>query len=129
LALAPGWTPVHFFIILEDMARRDYLTQTELMVMLAIVRLGEKAYAVPIATEILERSGREIATASVYAVLERLEDSKLVESELGEATATRGGRAKTYYRLTNTGLAQLRETRNALRQLWRGVPRLKGRTA
>jgi len=111
------------------MTRRDYLTQTELMVMLAIVRLGEKAYAVPIATEILGRTGREIATASVYAVLERLEDSRLVESELGEATAIRGGRAKTYYRLTNTGLAQLRETRNALRQLWRGMPRLKGRTA
>jgi PadR family transcriptional regulator PadR len=108
------------------MARRDYLTQTELMVMLAIVRLGEKAYAVPIATEIFNRTGREIATASVYAVLERLEDSTLVESELGEATATRGGRAKTYYQLTNSGLAQLRETRNALRQLWRGVPRLKG---
>jgi DNA-binding PadR family transcriptional regulator len=119
----------YFFTILEDMARRDYLTQTELMVMLAIVRLGDKAYAVPIATEILNRTGREIATASVYAVLERLEDSKLVDSELGEATATRGGRAKTYYRLTNTGLAQLRETRNALRQLWRGMPRLKGRTA
>jgi DNA-binding PadR family transcriptional regulator len=111
------------------MTRRDYLTQTELMVMLAIVRLGEKAYAVPIVTEIHQRTGREIATASVYAVLERLEDSGLVESELGEATAARGGRAKTYYRLTTSGIAQVRETQHALRQLWRGLPRLKGRPA
>jgi len=109
------------------MGRRDYLTQTELMVMLAIVRLGEDAYAVPIATAIHERTGREIATASIYAVLERLEDGGLVESELGEATAMRGGRAKTYYRLTNTGLAQIRETRHALQQMWRGLPRFKGR--
>ena len=108
------------------MASRDYLTQTELMVMLAILRLGEKAYGVPIAEEILAQTRREVATASIYAVLERLEDRGLVESELGEATAERGGRAKTYFRVTAQGLTQLKETRNALRQLWRGIPGLRG---
>lgn len=111
------------------MARRDYLTQTELMVLLAIVRLGKEAYAVPIAAEIHARTGREMATASVYAVLERLEDATLVESELGEATAERGGRAKTYYRLTAQGLAQVRETQRALQQLWRGLPRIRSKPA
>ena len=78
--------------------------------MLAILRLGEEAYGVPISAEILARTGREIATASVYAVLERLEDQGLVTSALGEATAARGGRAKTYFRLTAKGVSQLRET-------------------
>jgi len=105
------------------MARRDYLTQTELMVMLAILRLRDEAYGVPISTEIFERTGREVATASVYAVLERLEDQGLVESQMGEATATRGGRAKTYFRVTAKGSAQLRETQRALELMWRGLPR------
>jgi DNA-binding PadR family transcriptional regulator len=107
------------------MAQRTYLTQTELMILLAILRLKNEAYGVPISTEIRARTGREVAAASVYAILERLEAGGLVTSALGEATATRGGRAKTYFRLTARGIAQVRETQHALQQLWRGLPRLK----
>ncbi|MEJ1965752.1 MAG: helix-turn-helix transcriptional regulator [Gammaproteobacteria bacterium] len=107
------------------MAKRDYLTQTELMILLAILRLKDEAYGVPISAEILARTGREVATASVYAILERLEVRGLVRSQLGEATAARGGRAKTYFRLTAKGVSQVRETQDALQQLWRGLSRLK----
>ena len=105
------------------MGQRTYLTQTELMILLAIVRLKDGAYGVPISAEILARTGREVAAASVYAILERLEDQGLVASMLGEATAMRGGRAKTYFRLTAKGIAQVRETQHALQQLWHGLQR------
>lgn len=108
------------------MADRAYLTQTELMILLAIMRLKDEAYGVPISAEILDRTGREVATASVYAILERLEDRGFVKSQLGEATAMRGGRAKTYFRVTAKGTAQVRETQHALQELWRGLP-LKGK--
>ena len=110
------------------MADRAYLTQTELMILLAILRLKDEAYGVPISAEILERTGREVATASVYAILERLADRGFVKSQLGEATAMRGGRAKTYFRLTAKGAAQVKETQHALQELWRGLL-LKGKPA
>jgi PadR family transcriptional regulator, regulatory protein PadR len=103
------------------MAQRDYLTQTELMILLAILQLKDEAYGVPICAEILNRTGREVAAASVYAILERLGERGFVESELGEATAMRGGRAKTYFRVTARGITQVRETQHALQGLWRGL--------
>src|ERR1700719_1444477 len=107
------------------MGKRDYLGSFELMVMLALIRLGETAYGVPISREVEERSGREVALGSVYATLERLEEKGLVSSELGEPTAERGGRAKRYFRVTAKGLREVRETQAALKKLWRALPQLE----
>jgi len=107
------------------MSRRD-IGNFELMVLLALIRLGDKAYGVPISQEIETRSGREVAIGSVYAALERLEGKGLVSSELGEATAERGGRAKRYFHVTGKGLKEVRETQRALMKLWQGLPELSG---
>ncbi len=61
------------------------------MVMLAVMRLEENAYGVPISREIENTTKREVAIGSVYAALERLEDKSLVASRVGEPTAERGG--------------------------------------
>ncbi len=106
------------------MSKRAYLSQTELMVMLAILRLGRDAYGIPIAQEIGTRTGRELAIGVVYATLGRLEDDALVRSEMGESTAARGGRAKTYFRVTAKGLRQVRDAQRSLQQLWGGIPQL-----
>jgi PadR family transcriptional regulator, regulatory protein PadR len=117
-----------FFTILEEMARREYLGNFELIVMLALTRLHEDAYGVTISREIEEQIGREVARASVYAVLERLESKGLVSSELGEPTPERGGRAKRYFRITAQGLREVRQTRQVLTKLWKRLPQLEGRT-
>jgi DNA-binding PadR family transcriptional regulator len=119
----------HFFIIIEQMAHRGYLGEFELMVLLALIRLGDGAYGVPISREIERRSGREAALGSVYAALERLEEKGLATSRLGDPTAERGGRAKRYFRVTAQGLREVRETQRALVNLWRGLPQLGGGTA
>lgn len=93
--------------------------------MLSLMRLNENAYGVPICREIEERSGRGVAVGSVYAALERLEEKGLVSSSVGESTAERGGRAKRYFRATSKGLRTVRETRQALTSLWRGLPELE----
>jgi PadR family transcriptional regulator, regulatory protein PadR len=111
------------------MAKRDYLGSFELIVMLALMRLREDAYGVPISREIEERVGREVALASVYATLERLESKGLVSSELGEPTSERGGRAKRYFQVTAKGLREVRQTRQALMKLWKRVPQLEGGSA
>lgn len=108
------------------MSRRTYLGEFELMVILALIRLGDDAYGVPIGRGIEESSGREVALGSVYAALERLEKKGFVSSNVGESTPERGGRAKRYFRVTNAGLRQVRKTRQTLLSLWRGLPQLEG---
>jgi DNA-binding PadR family transcriptional regulator len=115
-----------FFIIIEEMPKRSNLGDFELMVMLALLRLGDDAYGVPISREIEQQSGREVALGSVYATLERLEGRGLVSSHLGKPTAERGGKAKRYFRVTSNGLRKAQETRRALMKLWRGLPELEG---
>jgi PadR family transcriptional regulator, regulatory protein PadR len=118
------------FTILEEMAKREYLGNFELIVMLALMRLhDEDAYGVTISREIEEQIGREVARASVYAVLERLESKGLASSKLGESTPERGGRAKRYFHITAKGLREVHQTRRALTKLWKGLPQLEGRMA
>jgi PadR family transcriptional regulator len=108
------------------MSDHTYLGGLELAVMLALVRLGEDAYDVPIAQEIERQTEREVALGSVYAALERLQGKGFVSCRLGEPTAARGGKAKKYFRPTSQGLREVRETRYALMNLWRGLRELQG---
>jgi PadR family transcriptional regulator, regulatory protein PadR len=100
--------------------------ELELMVLLALVRLGEDAYGVQISRGLYELTRRDVALGSVYAALDRLAEKGFVTSQLGEPTPERGGRAKRYFRITAAGLRTLRATRSALTSLWSGVPALEG---
>jgi PadR family transcriptional regulator PadR len=106
--------------------RRDYLGSFELMVLLAVMRLGDDAYGVPITRELEDHTGHEVAVASVYAALQRLEEKGLVSSSLGEPTPERGGKAKKYFRITGKGVREARNTQRALIRLWHKVPQLEG---
>jgi PadR family transcriptional regulator PadR len=118
-----------FFAILEEMSKRIYLGEFELMVMLVLIRLDEEAYGVPISTELQRITGREVALGSVYAALERLEQKGMISSTLGDPTAARGGRAKRYFHVTPRGKIAVNRTRTALVNLWQGIPLLKGERA
>jgi PadR family transcriptional regulator, regulatory protein PadR len=111
------------------MAKREFMGGFELLVLLALIRLGDEAYGVPVSEAIEESSGREVALGSVYITLGRLERNGLVSSRLGEATAERGGRAKTYFRITAKGLREVRQAQQTLINLWHGLPQLRGGTA
>lgn len=117
---------VAMFIISEDMAR-DLLTDFELMILLAILRVEEEAYGVQIAREIETTAGRRVLLGAVYTALARLERNGLVTSAIGTPTRERGGRAKRIFRLTGRGLQAVRNTQQALVALWEGLPHLKER--
>ena|SRR5579864_6227576 len=108
---------------------REALGNFELMVLLAVLRVGEDAYGVPIARELEDTGGREVLLGSVYAALERLETKSLVVSRVGDPTPERGGRAKKYFKVTAKGLREVRETQRTLVRLWRGLPELQGGAA
>lgn len=111
------------------MARRHTVGGFELHVLLAVMRLGEEAYGVPIADTIEAASGREVAAGSIYVTLDRLESKGFVTSRLGDSTPERGGRAKTYFRITGKGVRAVRQAQRTLVALWSGVPEMHGDTA
>lgn len=108
---------------------REALGNFELMVLLAILRVGEDAYGVPIARELEESSGKQVLLGSVYAALDRLQAKGFVSSRVGDPTPERGGRAKKYFKITVKGLREVRDTQRTLVSLWRGLPELRGDTA
>lgn len=108
---------------------RDLLTDFELMILLAALRVGDDAYGVQIAREIEEVSGRRVLMGAAYAALDRLERNGLVSSTVGHSTPERGGRAKRFFQVTPRGLRAVKDTRQALIALWRDVPELKERRA
>ena len=108
--------------------RRSHLGELELLILLAVVRLEDNAYGVPISKTLIELTGREVALGSIYAALERLEHKGFVTSSIGEPTPERGGRAKRYFRITQEGLRAIRTTRTALNKLWSRIPLIEGRS-
>ena len=106
------------------MRKGEYLGNFELMLLLALLRLGDGAYGVTIAQELEKHTHREVVIASVYATLERLQERGLVRSRLGESTPERGGRAKRYFHITADGIREVRDARRALTNMWKHLPEL-----
>ena len=104
---------------------RHLLTDFELMILLATLRLGDNAYGVQIAREIEQTSGRAVLLGAAYAALDRLEQTGMVASNIGDPTPERGGRAKRFFRVTPGGVRAVKETQRALVALWKGIPELK----
>src|SRR5687767_15452526 len=103
------------------------LGEFEQLILLAIVHLGGETYGVPIVDEIERRTGRAVSRAAVYVTLRRLEDKGLVSSWMSEPTRERGGKPRRYVRVQPRGLELLREFREAVNGMWRGLdPRLGG---
>ena len=105
---------------------RDYLTDFELMLLLATLRVGEDAYGVTIAREIESSGERTVMLGAVYTGLDRLQANGLVSSTIGSPTPERGGRAKRYFRVTPAGIEAIRQAKRAFTRLWSGVPGLEG---
>jgi DNA-binding PadR family transcriptional regulator len=97
------------------------LGEFELLILLAVRRLGGGAYGVPIRDEIQERTGREVARGAVYVTLDRLVRKRHLKAQMGDATAERGGRAKRYFELTPAGLKALRESLEAVDRMQHGL--------
>ena len=97
------------------------LGEFEHVVLLAIMRLGDDAYAVPVRDEITRCTGREVSRGSIYITLDRLETKGYLRSRLADPTPERGGRAKRYYALRPRAVDALKESRRALVALWRGL--------
>jgi DNA-binding PadR family transcriptional regulator len=93
----------------------------EHLLLLAILRLDERAYGASIRQLLLDQAGKDVAVGAIYTGLDRLERKGFVKSWMGEPTAERGGRSKKFYRLTADGKRALHQINHAIRGLSAGL--------
>jgi len=103
------------------MSTCDYLGEFEHIVILALLRLGDRAYGVTVRQEIEARAKREASIGAIYATLDRLEAKGYVKSRLGEPTSERGGRSKRFFQVTAKGMTAVNRTHRTLERLTAGL--------
>jgi PadR family transcriptional regulator len=103
------------------MSDRDFLGEFEHLIVLALLRLQDRAYGVTVRQEIEFRTKREVSIGAVYATLDRLETKGYVKSRLGEPTSERGGRSKRFFRVTAKGVAAVNRTHRAVQSMIEGL--------
>lgn len=94
------------------------------IVLLSILILDDDAYGMQIQKEISERLKRALSRGALHAALSRLSDKGYISSNMGGATAERGGRRKRFYTLTNSGKLALKQTKELREEMWSLVPKL-----
>jgi PadR family transcriptional regulator PadR len=103
------------------MPKTDHLGEFEQLALLAVMRLDGEAYGARIQAELDEIAGRRSAISSIYITLTRLETKGMVRSFLGSPSDERGGKARRYFRAEPAGVTALRDAREGLISMWRGL--------
>jgi len=98
----------------------------EMLVMLAVLRLGSGAYGVTIRELLEQETSRTLTLGTIYKTLGRLEAKGHLRSRASEPTAERGGRRKKLYELSPTGLSAVQRSLADLRRLVTGLDPVLG---
>lgn len=93
-----------------------------MLVLMAVLHLGEDGYAPAVRTAIEARTRRPVSRGAVYVTLDRLDAKRLLTSRLAGAERGDGaGRPRRYYRVSARGLAALRRALAAVAQMRAGL--------
>jgi DNA-binding PadR family transcriptional regulator len=103
------------------MGKGTHLGDLEELVLLAVLRLGADADGGSVRGELKERAGRSVSVSTVYVTLMRLEEKGYARSWKGEATASRGGKAKRRYEVSPAGVSALEAVRATRDSMWEGI--------
>jgi PadR family transcriptional regulator PadR len=98
-----------------------YPGEFELLVLLAILRLGDDAYGVTIREEVERETSRTLTLGAVYKTLGRLEGKGYLDTRVAPPTRERGGRRKKLYTLTPAGQETARRSVADLRRMTKGL--------
>jgi PadR family transcriptional regulator, regulatory protein PadR len=110
----------------NDMSNKNWLGEFEQIVLLAVLRLGAKAYGFSVQQEIQLRTGRTCSIGAVYTTLDRMEQKGFVSCWMGESTPERGGRAKKYFKIEGAGEVALQRSYAATASMTAGLEPVLG---
>jgi DNA-binding PadR family transcriptional regulator len=106
------------------MAKSDSLGQFEQLVLTAVLALESDAYGVTIHRKVEELSApRTVTLGAIYVTLDRLEDKGYLSSWLSDPTPERGGRAKRFYKLEQSGETALKDSMQAAQRMLDAMPK------
>ena len=103
------------------MPKGDFLGEFEVLILAALQRLGDDAYAVTIKREIERRARRPASIGAIHAAVGRLADKGFVAFRISEPLPIPGGRARKYSRITPAGIRALRHSTSALARMIDGL--------
>jgi DNA-binding PadR family transcriptional regulator len=97
------------------------VAEFELLVLLAVIKLGEGAYPGAVAEEIERSTDRKASRPAVLITLARLEEKGLLSSYFGDPTPVRGGRAKRLFSPKPLGRQAVKQALERIGALARGL--------
>ena len=105
--------------------KKTILGELEELVLLVVAASTEEAYGVPICEQLQQETGRSFTIGAVHTTLYRLEEKGFLSSQVGGATAERGGRRKRLFTLTAAGGRVLLDIQQTRTRLWQAIPQAK----
>ncbi len=106
--------------------RKSILGEFEQTVMLAILQLGDDAYAPNIARHLDATIDRSVSRGALYSCLNQLERKGLLRWRLDAPTPERAGHARRFYQVSARGVRAVRIVRDSQLMLWRGLEGILG---
>jgi DNA-binding PadR family transcriptional regulator len=102
--------------------RKTILGELEELVLLVVAASSQDAYGVTVCEQLQAETGRSFSISAVHTTLYRLEEKGFLSSQVGGATAERGGRRKRLFALTTAGGRALLEVQRMRTRLWESIP-------
>jgi PadR family transcriptional regulator PadR len=100
----------------------EILTRLEEAILIAVLKLEDNAYGVPINKEVSKIFGRTYTMGGLYFALDQLVRKEYLMKRSADPTPKRGGRSKSFYRLTLEGKKALKVAREHQIKLWDALP-------
>ena len=99
----------------------DIITRLEEAILIAIWKLKDDAYGVSINKHVSGSFKKKYSMGALYFSLDQLLRKGYVIKTAESHYHTKGGRSRTYYKLTEKGVKALEEVRSYQRSLWNGI--------
>jgi len=97
------------------------LSKQEEQILLAVLKLDDEAYGVPIRNYLKKVTKENISIGGIYVPLDRLVRKGYLDSYQSLPKPERGGMSRRYYKLTTEGIEALKKAREVYDKLWEGL--------
>jgi DNA-binding PadR family transcriptional regulator len=103
----------------------ELLTRLEEAILVAVLKLKDNAYGVPINREVSKIFGRAYTMGGLYFALDQLVRKEYLIKRSADPMPKRGGRRRSYYRLTLEGKEALQAAHQHQIKLWEALPEFR----
>ena len=97
------------------------ISKAEEMALLAIWRLGDQAYGVSVRRQIRQDTGKDYTYGTLYGLLRQMDHKGYIQKIKGEPLPKKGGRSKSYFKLTPRGIKVLKDAIAFHKRVWKDI--------